>query len=226
MSMSKFVSRLKGESFIIDSAIPSFYLFRFFITKGLSMLYGMIRLLTFTRVFIHPSSTIVCSSKFRFGKNLSVGRGCYIDALSIDGLSTGYNVSIGKFSCIECTGSLKKMGKGICIGNNVGLGTHGYFGGAGGVSIGDDCIFGNYVSIHPENHIFSKLDIPIRLQGTSQKGITIGNNCWIGAKAMFLDGSSIGNGCIVAAGAIVTKNFPDNCIIGGIPAHIIKYRQL
>ena len=52
----------------------------------------------------------------------------------------------------------------------------------------------------------------------------IGSNCWIGAKATILDGVHIGDGCIVAAGAVVTKSFPDNVIIGGVPAKIIKYR--
>lgn len=57
------------------------------------------------------------------------------------------------------------------IGNNVGLGSHGYFGcGVGYLEIGDDCIFGNYVSIHPENHNFNNLDIPIRLQGVVSLG--------------------------------------------------------
>ncbi len=45
---------------------------------------------------------------------------------------------------------------------------------------------------------------------------------WIGAKVTFIDGSSIGNNCVIAAGAIVTDNFPDNVLIGGVPAKIIK----
>ena len=57
------------------------------------------------------------------------------------------------------------------------------------------------------------------------KPITIGNNCWIGAKVTILDGTKIGNGCIVAAGAVVKGIFPDNVIIGGVPAKILKYRN-
>lgn len=52
--------------------------------------------------------------------------------------------------------------------------------------------------------------------------ISIGSNCFIGNRAMFLPGSSIGNNCIVAAGAVVTKQFPDNSVIGGVPAKIIE----
>lgn len=119
---------------------------------------------------------------------------------------------------------MSNLGDGLIIGRNVGLGTHGFYGGAGGVKIGDDCIFGNYVSVHPENHNYKDLDIPIRCQGVNRKGIIIGKGCWIGAKATILDGTILGDGCIVAAGAVVSGKFPDNVIIGGIPAKIIKRR--
>ena len=62
----------------------------------------------------------------------------------------------------------------------------------------------------------------IREQGVTSKGIKIGNNVWIGAKATFLDGAIIGNNCVVAAGAVVNGIFPNNVIIGGVPAKILK----
>ena len=65
----------------------------------------------------------------------------------------------------------------------------------------------------------------IREQGVNRKGIKVGNNCWIGAGAIFLDGSEIGDGCIVAANAVVTKKFLANSIIGGVPAKLIKVRK-
>ena len=86
----------------------------------------------------------------------------YIDALSTEGISFGNNVSVGKNTTIECTGNLKHIGKGLQVGNNVGLGTHGFWGCAGGITIGDDTIFGNYVSLHAENHIFSDMEIFVR----------------------------------------------------------------
>ena len=56
------------------------------------------------------------------------------------------------------------------------------------------------------------------------KGVKIGDNCWLDSKVTFLDGSKVGNGCIVAAGSVVTKSFEDNVIIAGVPAKIIKHR--
>ena len=96
---------------------------------------------------------------------------------------------------------------------------------AGGVEIGDNTIFGNYVSLHSENHNFANVETPIRCQGVNRKGIVIGEDCWIGAKVTILDGTKIGNGCIVAAGAVVRGEIPEYSIIGGIPAKVIKMRK-
>jgi acetyltransferase-like isoleucine patch superfamily enzyme len=184
----------------------------------------MFRLRTTRRVFIHPSSIIKCPSKIKVNKNFSLARNCYIDALSKNGIVAGENVSLGKYTTIECTGSLKNIGMGLVIGDNVGLGSHGFWGCAGGISVGNDCIFGNFVSLHSENHNYTDKNIPIRLQGVNRQGIIIGNNCWIGAKVTILDGSNIGDGCIIAAGTVVRGIFPNNCIIGGVPSKILKYR--
>lgn len=224
--ISRIVSNLLGRELNFDSRIPFTYLLRLLVTKGVSLIYGIIRLHTFKMVFVHPSTIIKCSSKLKYGKKLNIEAHCYIDALSTECVVLGDNVSVGYQTFIRVTGSIENIGRGIRIGNRVGLGTHGYYGcGVGYLKIGDDCIFGNYVSIHPENHNYADLDKPIRLQGVSSAGdVVIGNNCWIGAKATILDGTKIGDGCIVAAGAVVKGEFPDNVIIGGVPAKIIKHR--
>lgn len=56
------------------------------------------------------------------------------------------------------------------------------------------------------------------------KRTTIGNDVWIGHNAVLMDGITVGNGAIIAAGAVVTKDVPDYAIVGGVPARIIKYR--
>ena len=104
------------------------------------------------------------------------------------------------------------------------MGEFGYLGGACGLSIGDDCIIGQYFSCHPENHYFSDADQLIRHQGVHRKGIEIGKNCWIGSKVTILDGVTIGDGCVVAAGAVVHQSFPSNVVIGGVPAKVLGQR--
>lgn len=222
--INRFISTVKGEDFKLDSRVPLSYVILLFLSRGLSLLWGIIRFRSIKKLFIHPSSVMRCTSMIKVGKNFSVGRNCYINDLSQEGLICGDNVSIGYNTHIELTGSLRYFGKGMRVGNYVGLGTHGHYGsGMGFLEIGDDTIFGNYVSIHPENHNYHNTNIPIRLQGVNGVGVKIGKNCWIGAKVTILDGTIIGDNSVVAAGAVVRGQFPDNCVIGGIPAKIIKY---
>ena len=106
------------------------------------------------------------------------------------------------------------------------IGEFAYIGGAGGLKIGSETIVGQYLSIHPENHTFSDLEIPIRNQGVSRKGISIGKNVWIGSKVTILDGANIGDGCVIAAGSVVISGqYEKNSIIGGMPAKILKKRD-
>lgn len=225
--LTKILEKIRGGGISVDERIPSSYLIRLMMSKSISLLWGTIRLLTFKRVYIHPSVTIKGGSFIKFKKNLMISQDSYIDAMSQYGLECGENVSMGYHTHLELTGSVRFIGKGMKIGNNVGLGSHGHYGsGMGFVEIGDDTIFGNYVSIHPENHITDDPNIAIRLQGVRSKGgVKIGKNCWIGAKVTILDGTILGDGCIVAAGAVVRGQFPDNVIIGGIPATILKKRN-
>lgn len=181
--------------------------------------------MTLKTVYVSPKSVIKRTGKLKFGNNLYIDYNCYIDAFSEGGLILGDNVIIGKNTTIEVSGNRDYPGRGIKVGNNTSLGTNGFYGGAGGVIIGDDVLIGNYVSFHPENHIFDDFNQLISKQGVSHKGIKIGSNVWIGTKATILDGAEIGDGCIVAACACVTGKFPSNCVIGGVPAKILKYRN-
>ncbi|MCC5916111.1 MAG: acyltransferase [Cryomorphaceae bacterium] len=163
--------------------------------------------------------------KITFGKFLKLGDRVYLSALGKKGITLGNNVSIGAYSRVVVSTSLNHIGEHITIGNNVGIGEYAYLGGAGGLTIDDDCIVGQYLSCHPENHVADDLETPIRFQGVTRKGIYIGKNCWIGSKVTILDGVQIGDGCIIAAGAVVNKSFPANSIIGGVPAKILKTRS-
>ena len=120
-----------------------------------------------------------------------------IDALSKGGIKIGKNFSIGRNSIIECTGVLRKLGESLEIGENVGIAANAFIAVRGNLKIGSNTIFGPNVSIHTENHNFGELDKPIRLQGATRKGVEIGEDCWIGSKAVILDGVKIGNHVIV-----------------------------
>ena len=145
-----------------------------------------------------------------------------IDGYAKNKLIFGDNVKIGAYSLVTCTSHLSKYGEGLTIGNNSAFGRFTEFGAAGGIEIGNDVIAGSYISFHSENHNFSDTSKLIREQGVTSKGIKIGNNVWVGAKVTFLDGSKVGDNCVVAAGAVVNGEFPNNVVIGGIPGKILK----
>jgi len=147
-----------------------------------------------------------------------------LSALGRDGITIGDHVGIGAHSRVVVSTSLNQIGSHIRIGDHVGIGEFAYLGGAGGLDIGNECIIGQYFSCHPENHNYMDEALPIRKQGVNRKGISIGNDCWIGSKVTILDGVTIGNGCVIAAGAVVTTSFPDNSMIGGVPAKLLKAR--
>ncbi|MBL3656785.1 acyltransferase [Fulvivirga sediminis] len=165
------------------------------------------------------------SSKISFGKFMKLGDRVELNGLSKRGLRIGNNVSIGSFSRVVVSTTLQDPGSHICICDNVGIGEYAYLGGAGGLNIESNCIIGQYFSCHPENHNYNDLDMLIKHQGVSRKGIYVEKDCWIGSKVTILDGVVIGRGSVIAAGAVVTKSFPPYSIIGGVPAKLIKSRR-
>ncbi len=222
------IIRLRNPQFRFDTALNSAALLQFVWVQFWNLARGL-KLILYLK---NPKGAVFGKgvkffnlSRISFGRFLKLGKHVYISALGKTGVILGDNVSIGDYSRVIVSTSLNNLGEFIKIGNNVGLGEFAYLGGGGGLIIGDDCIVGQYLSCHPENHNYEDLSVPIRLQGVNRKGIKIGSNCWIGSKVTILDGVEIGSGCIVAAASVVTKSFPDNSIIGGVPAKLLKNRQ-
>lgn len=88
------------------------------------------------------------------------------------------------------------------------------------IRIGKNCLLAPHVCISAATH---PIDPTLRANGAEFTApITIGDNVWIGANATICPGVTLGNNVVVGAGAVVTKDFPDNVVIGGVPAQIIK----
>jgi acetyltransferase-like isoleucine patch superfamily enzyme len=176
-------------------------------------------------IFIGTNVKVRHGYNMSIGKNLILGDNVIIDALSKNGVTVGDHVSIARDSILFCTGVIAQKGTGIKIGNRTGINSRAYLGGQGGITIGDDVIFGPNVQVFSENHNFSDLTINIKDQGVKRQAVNIGNNCWLGAGSTILAGVVIGNGCVIAAGSVVTKSIPENSIVAGVPARIIKSRN-
>ncbi len=218
-----FVQKLlakSGKNYTIDSNIPSSLLYGMLYKRGVMLVRGILFLRK--KVFLGKRVKILNKSNFLFGKNVTIESNTELDGYALHKIKLGNNVKIGSYSKLLSTSHLATYGKGLKMGNNSAVGDFTHFGAAGGITIGNDVIMGSYVSFHAENHNFNDTTKLIREQGVNSKGIEIGNNIWVGAKVTFLDGTKVGNNCVVAAGAVVKGEFPSNVIIGGVPAKILK----
>lgn len=113
----------------------------------------------------------------------------------------------------------------VSLGDNSGIGANATI--SSYVTIGNDVMMGPECLIYTANHTLQRRDIPMRLQGHEQaRPVVIGNDVWIGGRVIILPGVHIGDGAVIGAGSVVTKDVPPYAIVGGNPAKVIKERPL
>lgn len=134
--------------------------------------------------------------------------------------SKGENTTI----CDDC---IFGNAQNIHIGNNVYIGERTAIYAQGGCTIKDGAIIADRVDIRTANHHYDGDDlgaIPFD-EIVYQQPVVIGENCWIASHVIILPGVTVGEGAVVAAGAVVTKDVPPLAVVGGNPAKVIKYRD-
>lgn len=112
----------------------------------------------------------------------------------------------------------------IVFGRRSLCGPHCIFGSNALITIGEDVLIAGSVSIRDSNHQFNRLDVPIVAQGIRSSPIRIGNGVWIAQGASILEGVTIGDNAIIAAGAVVNHDVLAGAIVGGVPAKLLKMR--
>jgi len=135
-------------------------------------------------------------------------------------------LEIGDNFCSENDVTLAPRGGTIQIGHNcfVGKGTLIQAKSGSSVFIGDDVMVANMVTIAASNHSISDRTTLMKRQPESGVGIRIGSDVWIGAHAVLTDGINVGDGAVVAAGAVVTRDVPAYAIVAGVPARHMRSR--
>jgi acetyltransferase-like isoleucine patch superfamily enzyme len=93
------------------------------------------------------------------------------------------------------------------------------------VSIGRECILADRVMLIDFDHGVVEVERPIRLQGIYKRDVSVGHNVWIGYGACVLRGVQIGNNSIVGTNAVVTRSAPENAVLAGVPARVIRMRE-
>lgn len=111
----------------------------------------------------------------------------------------------------------------ISIGNSSSIGDYTHI--HGELQIGNNVMIAPHCAFIASDHNIDNLDIPMNCQGTTEGKIVIENNCWIGYGSVILNNVNIGEGSVVAAGAVVTKDVAPYAVVGGVPAKVIKYRR-
>lgn len=174
----------------------------------ISMIFSFIRFVFFKVVFVGRFRAI--GRNFFWPGDIVLPEGGSLILGQGNGFMKGYDIDIRK--------------------GKVTIGTHNYFNRNLKIAcleeilIGDDCAFGDSVQIYDHDHNFDSKETKFRGQGYITKPVRIGNNVWVGARAIILKGVEIGDNSVIGAGSVVTKSIPPNSIAVGVPAKVIKTR--
>lgn len=135
------------------------------------------------------------------------------------------NIRLGRGCTISSFTKVKGAAGPVTVGARGGFATGCFISpGAKGIEIGDNFICGPNSVITSSNYIYDDLDGHLEDQGHSSKGVKIGNNVWIGAGTVVLDGSVLGDNTVVVAKSLINRRYPPNCVLQGNPAKIIMRR--
>jgi acetyltransferase-like isoleucine patch superfamily enzyme len=222
------IGKLGKEGYQVDKQLSKRDIFIILSDKFFAVLRGFYYKLFFKQssglLFIGRHCKIKYCHKIMAGKTITIGDNVEINALSVEGIKFGNNVTILRNTVIECTGNIKNMGVGLVIGDDVGIAQNCFIQVRGRVTIGSHVMFGPNVSIFSENHGFSNLEMPMISQPTVRREVIIEDDVWLGTRSIILAGVRIGKGSIIAAGALVNRDIPPYSVVAGVPGKIIKSR--
>ncbi len=152
---------------------------------------------------VFPQGTILNEHRIRIGRDTIIGPYASVTA----GMAEGQELLSDPV---------------VQIGDRCLIGRGSHIVGHWNIELGDDIQTGPYVYITDQNHSYVDPDEPIGAQVPVEAAVRIGSGSWLGANAVILPGTVIGEHVVVAAGAVVRGEIPDHCVVAGVPAKIVR----
>jgi len=223
------VRRVRGDdAFDIHQDVPTLTLLRYLARRAAMALRGVVLVLRTRRwafpVFVGRGVSVHHARWLQLSPGVTIEDYCRLDCFGGEGVVLGRGVTLRRNVHIEVTSVLRQPGEGCVIGDRAGISENCQIAAKGRIEIGPETLFGPACLVIAENHVFDDPDRPIREQGASREGISIGGDCWLGGGTKVLDGVSIGDSSVIGAGAVVSKDVPPRSIAVGVPARVIRTR--
>ena len=163
--------------------------------------------------------------KLRYGRRLQTEGVCFIcPGVKLE-IGRNATLRIGRWAWIGHGSKLRVHEGEVSIGAKTVMGQECTISAYRRVEIGRECIVADRVMLIDFDHGVVEVERPIRLQGIYKRDVRVGCNVWIGYGACVLRGVSVGHNSIIGTNAVVTRDVPENAVVGGVPARILRMRD-
>jgi acetyltransferase-like isoleucine patch superfamily enzyme len=163
--------------------------------------------------------------KLRYGRRLQTEGVCFIcPGVKLE-IGRGATLRIGRWTWIGHGCKIRVHEGEVSIGAKTVMGQECTISAYQHVEIGRECIVADRVMLIDFDHGVVEVERPIRLQGIYKRDVRVGSNVWIGYGACVLRGVSVGHNSVIGTNAVVTRDVPENAVVGGVPARVLRMRD-
>ena len=152
----------------------------------------------------------------RFGKGGTLHSGVKIRCYDGGQVFVGDRVSVLPGTIIDAKGAIVRIGDGCIVGLSC------YIVGCAGIDIGANTLIAEHATIRDQDHVFDDPGIPVEEQGRTSAPVSIGENCWIGAKVTITRGVTVPDGSVIGANSVVTRSLHGGRVYAGAPAKMLR----
>ncbi len=163
--------------------------------------------------------------KLRYGRRLQTDGICFVCPGVHLEIGRGATLRIGRWAWIGDGSKIRVHEGEVAIGAKTVMGQECTISAYQHIEIGRECIVADRVMLIDFDHGVVEIERPIRLQGIYKRDVRVGHNVWIGYGACILRGVAIGDNSIIGTSTVVTKDVPENAVVGGSPARVIRMRE-